>query len=82
MTDEKVEKNESTECCNKHKWTKKHWHSNKNMGFGGFYCLTLVGVAVYYIQQSDTFWMGLLGFIKALVWPAMLIYKVFVLLNM
>lgn len=49
---------------------------------GGAYGLFFIGAAVYYIQQSDTFWLGLLGILKALVWPAMLIYKVFILLQM
>ena len=50
--------------------------------WGGGYGIMFVGAAVYYIQHSDTFWMGVLGFLKAIVWPAMLIYKVFTLLNM
>jgi len=49
---------------------------------GGFYGLALVGAAVYYVQQSDTFWLGVLGVLKAIVWPAMLAYKVFTLLSM
>ncbi len=61
----------------------KEWydHPHKQM-MGCVYFLAFIGTAVYYIQQSDTFWMGVLGFFKALIWPAMLIYKVFTLLNM
>ncbi len=59
----------------------KKWHGGQGP-MGGFYFLTLVGAAVYYVQQSDTFWMGVLGILKAIVWPAMLAYKVFALLNM
>lgn len=50
--------------------------------FGGTYGLFFLGTTVYYIQQSDTFWLGVLGVLKAIVWPAMLIYKVFTLLQM
>ena len=55
----------------------------KNMGpSSGFYFLAFVGAAVYYVQQSHTFWMGVLGILKAAVWPAMLIYKAMALLHM
>ncbi|MFA7243682.1 MAG: hypothetical protein WC080_00055 [Patescibacteria group bacterium] len=50
--------------------------------FGGAYGLAFIGAAVYFIQQADTFWWGVLGFLKAIVWPALLIYKVFTLLHM
>ena len=36
--------------------------------------LGTVGAAVYYIQNADTFLAGVLGVLKALVWPAMLAY--------
>jgi len=50
--------------------------------FGGGYGLAFIGALVYYLQQATTFWGGVLGILKALVWPAMLIYKVFTLLKM
>jgi len=46
---------------------------NKN-GSGAIYGLGLIGALVYYIGHAATFWMGVLGFFKALVWPAMLVY--------
>jgi len=42
---------------------------------GGIYFLGFIGAAVYYLQQSATFWQGLVGVLKALVWPAFLVYK-------
>ena len=39
------------------------------------YGLGLIGALVYYIPHAATFWMGVLGFFKAVVWPAMLVYK-------
>ena len=65
---------------NSAKFEKKH-HGMQG-AFGGVYGLAFLGAAVYYIQQATTFWLGILGFLKALVWPAMLIYKVFGLLKM
>ena len=42
---------------------------------GGLYFLGFIGAAVYYLQQSTGFWNGVLGILKALVWPAFLVYK-------
>lgn len=42
---------------------------------GGIYFLGFVGAAIYYIQQANGFWNGVLGILKALVWPAFLVYK-------
>ena len=44
---------------------------------GGIYFLGIIASAIYYIQQSSTFWEGVLGVLKALVWPVFLIYKLF-----
>ena len=41
------------------------------------YGLGLVGAAIYFISNATTFWMGVLGFLKALVWPAFLVYQAF-----
>jgi hypothetical protein len=42
---------------------------------GSVYFLGFIGAAVYYLQQSTTFWTGVLGVLKAMVWPAFLVYK-------
>jgi len=42
---------------------------------GGIYFIGFIGAAVYYIQQATGFWDGVLGVLKALVWPAFLVYK-------
>jgi len=44
---------------------------------GAVYGLGLIGAAVYFISQAGTFWAGVLGFLKALVWPAFLVYELF-----
>lgn len=43
----------------------------------GTYFLGLIGAAVYFIQQATSFWAGVLGLLKALVWPAFIVYKLF-----
>ncbi len=42
---------------------------------GAVYGLGVIGAAVYYISNATGFWNGVLGFLKALVWPAFLVYK-------
>lgn len=42
---------------------------------GGIYFIGFIGAVIYYIQQANSFWMGVLGILKALVWPAFLVYK-------
>ncbi|MEL7566388.1 MAG: hypothetical protein AAGU27_16105 [Dehalobacterium sp.] len=49
---------------------------------GGVYGIAFIGALVYFIQRADTFWTGVLGFIKALIWPAVLVYKVLEFLKM
>lgn len=41
------------------------------------YGLGFIGAAVFYISNSTTFSMGLLGFLKAIVWPAFMVYEAF-----
>jgi hypothetical protein len=45
------------------------------------YGLGLIGAAIYYISHAATFWVGFLGFLKALVWPAFLVYEALRSLN-
>lgn len=42
---------------------------------GALYGLGFIGAAVYYISTAASFWPGVLGFLKALVWPAFLVYE-------
>ena len=41
------------------------------------YGLGFIGAAVYFIAHATTFWIGVLGFLKAIVWPAFLVYDAF-----
>jgi hypothetical protein len=40
------------------------------------YGLGVIGAAVYYIQQATTVGGGIVGILKAMVWPAFLVHKV------
>lgn len=46
------------------------------------YGLGFIGALVYYLGSATTFWMGVLGFFKAIVWPAMLVYEAMKYLNL
>jgi hypothetical protein len=64
---------------------RRHWHWHKRgrgKGFGGVYFLVFLGALIYYLQHATSFGMGVLGVLKALAWPAVLIYKVYGMLGM
>ena len=42
---------------------------------GAVYGLGFIGAAIYFISISTSFWAGVLGFLKAIVWPAFLVYE-------
>ena len=65
---------------NENKVVHKHKYDNGTWGF--IFFLSFIGAAVYFIQQADSFGAGVLGFLKAIVWPALLIYKVFTMIGM
>ena len=45
-------------------------------GCGGVaYGLGFIGAVIYYIQAATGFWNGVLGVLKALVWPAFLVFE-------
>ena len=44
-------------------------------GTGAIYGLGFIGAMIYYIQNATGFWIGVLGILKALVWPAFVVYK-------
>jgi hypothetical protein len=48
-----------------------------NPASGAVYGLGLIGAAIYFISHAATFWMGVVGFLKAIVWPVFLVYQAF-----
>lgn len=46
------------------------------------YGLAFIGAVVYFIQHATSFWLGVLGVLKAIVWPAILMYKLFEFLEL
>jgi hypothetical protein len=66
-------------CCKPGHFGKRAMHKTSH---GCVYGLAFIGAAVYFLQNSHTFWAGVLGILKALVWPAFLIYKLLEFLKM
>lgn len=60
----------------------KKWHGGGGGAFGFFGFLAFIGVAVYNVQQVSGFWPIVLAILKAIVWPAFLLHKVFSMLHM
>jgi hypothetical protein len=48
----------------------------KNVSDGGgiIYAMGLIGAVFYYFLHATSFWEGFLGLLKAILWPAFLIY--------
>lgn len=70
MKKSKMKMDDENEDCCEHSCKKKG-------GMSCVYGLGFVGAAIYYVSTSVGFWAGVWGIIKAAVWPAILIYKLF-----
>ncbi len=61
-------------------------HSNRVVqtgGSGAVYGLGLVGALIYYIHfHSGSLWLVILAVIKAILWPAFLVYQLLLFLHM
>jgi hypothetical protein len=55
--------------------------SVQNTSGDAVYGLGLIGAWVYYIGRADTPQERVKGFFKGLVWPAFMVYEMFVFLN-
>ncbi len=54
---------------------KQEMHSSAPAG--AVYGLGFIGAVIYFISHATSFWMGVLGFLKAIVWPVFLVYEAF-----
>lgn len=55
----------------------KRWHKRvqNNSAPGVIYGLGVLGAAVYYLQHASTLWLGILGILKAIIWPAFIVFR-------
>ncbi len=59
----------------KHEKTAKVMSDKGPLGF--VFLMAYVGAAVYFVQQSAGFWGFIWALIKAMAWPAILIFQAF-----
>lgn len=55
------------------KWKKGDMKTGK-AGGPPIYFLGIIGAAVYYLHTTTGFWPSIVALLKALVWPAFLVY--------
>ncbi len=61
----------STDCASDEPRRKR---GGSNGVLGGGYGLAFIGAVVYFVQHAHTFGQGILGVLKAIIWPAILVY--------
>jgi hypothetical protein len=48
-----------------------------NAPSGAVYGIGFIGAVVYFISHASGFWVGVLGILKAIFWPAFIVYGAF-----
>lgn len=59
-----------------------NWSRGSGGTTGGIYGLAFIGALIYYLQHATSIMMGIVGVLKAIVWPAFLIYELMGYLQM
>jgi hypothetical protein len=60
-----------------------HWKNMRGgQASGAVYGMGFLGAVIYFISHATSFGMGVLGFLKAMIWPVLLVYKLLELLKM
>ena len=61
----------------------RRWKGVRDNGTSSaVYGMAFIGALVYFVQHSLSFWGVVLGIIKAIIWPAVLIYNLLEFLKM
>ncbi|MEE9525857.1 MAG: hypothetical protein V3V78_04600 [Candidatus Woesearchaeota archaeon] len=42
---------------------------------GGVYCGGFIGALIYFLSTATGFWIGVLGILKAIIWPIILVFE-------
>ncbi len=75
-TDEK-----DNDCCKK-EWRKCGRGRGGGAGGGALYGIGVIGALFYFLQHATTVSMWVIGIVKALFWPALIVYKSLELLKL
>lgn len=51
--------------------------NSNNSSMSCMYGMGMVGSAIYFVSTATSFGVGVLGVLKSIVWPAVLVYQVF-----
>ena len=51
------------------------WNGAAAGGGGAVYGMGFIGALIYFIGHASSFGMGVLGLLKAIIWPVLLVYK-------
>ena len=70
MARKRISKEDMDECKGYH-----YHHGYHHHGGNAVYGLGFIGAVIYYISTATGFWMGVLGILKAIVWPALLVFQ-------
>lgn len=52
-----------------------HGHKAMHGGGGAVYGLGFIGAVIYYLSTATGFWIGVLGILKAIFWPAFVVFS-------
>jgi len=55
----------------------REYNQNMDKGLGGSYFLGFLGAIIYFFSNANIFSEYIVGFLKALVWPAYSVYHLF-----
>ncbi len=55
---------------------------HRGNGGDAVYGLGVIGAAIYFIGHAATFWLGVLGLLKAFVWPVFVVIALMKFLGM
>ena len=55
--------------------TEKKGRINTGNQTSAIYGMGMIGAGIYFVSTATSFWMGVVGVLKALVWPVILVYE-------
>lgn len=54
----------------------------KNSGSSAIYAIGIIGALVYYLESASSILEGIIGIVKSIFWPGLIVYKILELLNL
>ena len=56
-------------------------HIKRGAASNTVYGMGFIGALIYYLSTATSFWAGLMGIVKAIFWPAFLVYQALTVLG-